>query len=95
MTLKCSLKIFNADLQDFEKEGIVRREVFAEVPRKVEYSLTVYGKTLIPVIMTRRQWGEKRLLDCPELMKDNERLQQFMEQIKATEDLSSIGRFGE
>jgi DNA-binding HxlR family transcriptional regulator len=79
MTLKCSLKIFNADLQDFEKEGIVRREVFAEVPRKVEYSLTVYGKTLIPVIMTRRQWGEKRLLDCPELMKDNERLQQFME----------------
>jgi hypothetical protein len=45
--------------------------------------------------MTRRQWGEKRLLDCPELMKDNERLQQFMEQIKATEDLSSIGRFGE
>jgi len=95
MTLKCSLKIFNADLQDFEKEGIVRREVFAEVPRKVEYSLTVYGKTLIPVIMTRRQWGEKRLLDCPELMKDNERLQQFMEQIKATEDFSSIGRFGE
>jgi DNA-binding HxlR family transcriptional regulator len=95
MMPKCSLKIFNADLQDLEKERIVRREVCAGVPRKVEYSLTDYGKTLIPVIMTRRQWGVKRLLDCPELMKDNERLQQFMEQIKATEDLLSIGRFGE
>jgi DNA-binding HxlR family transcriptional regulator len=34
MTLKCSLKIFNADLQDFEKEGIVRREVFARYHAK-------------------------------------------------------------
>jgi DNA-binding HxlR family transcriptional regulator len=82
---RCSLKIFNADLKDLEKEGIVRREVFAAVPPKVEYSLTDYGKTLIPVIMVLRQWGVKRLLDFPELMKDNAQLQQFMKQIIETE----------
>ena len=75
-------------LKDLEKEGIVRREVFAEVPPKVEYSLTAYGKTLIPVIITLRQWGVKRLLDFPELMKDNEELQHFMKVIAETENLS-------
>ena len=44
--------------------------------------------------MTLRQWGVKRFLDFPELMKGNERLQHFIEQIKATEDLSSVGIFG-
>ncbi len=91
MMPKCSLKIFNADLKDLEKEGIVHREVFAAVPPKVEYSLTDYGKTLIPVIMVLRQWGVKRLLDFPELMKDNEELLHFMKVITETEDLS----FGE
>lgn len=88
MMPKCSLKIFNADLKDLEKEGIVHKEVFAAVPPKVEYSLTNYGKTLIPVILTLRQWGVKRLLDFPELMKDNEELQHFMKVITETEGLS-------
>jgi DNA-binding HxlR family transcriptional regulator len=87
---KCSLKIFNADLKELEKEGVIKREVFAEVPPKVEYSLTDYGKTLLPVIMVLRQWGVKRLLEFPELMKDNEELQHFMKVISETEDLSFL-----
>jgi DNA-binding HxlR family transcriptional regulator len=90
---KCSLKIFNADLKDLEKDGIVKRVVFAEVPPKVEYSLTDYGRTLIPVIIILRQWGIKRLLENPELMSENEELQRFLNQITENEDLSFLEKF--
>jgi DNA-binding HxlR family transcriptional regulator len=90
---RCSLKIFNADLKDLEQEGVINRKVFAEVPPKVEYSLTDYGKTLLPVIMVLRQWCAKRLLDFPELMKDNEELQHFMKVSTKTEDLSFLSDF--
>ena len=90
---KCSLKIFNSDLKDLEKEGIVKREVFAEVPPKVEYSLTEYGKSLLPVIITLREWGVKRLMENPDLMESNEELKYFMQIITSTEDLSFLDKF--
>ena len=90
---KCSLKIFNSDLKDLEKDGIVKREVFAEVPPKVEYSLTEYGKSLLPVIITLREWGVKRLMENPELMESNEELKYFMQVITSTEDLSFLDKF--
>lgn len=90
---KCSLKIFNSDLKDLEKDGIVKREVFAEVPSKVEYSLTGYGKSLLPVIFILREWGVKRLMENPELMESNEELKYFMQVITSTEDLSFLDKF--
>lgn len=44
-------------LRELEADGIVRREVFAEVPPKVEYSLTVKGQSLRPAIEALRAWG--------------------------------------
>ena len=90
---KCSLKILNSDLKDLEKDGIVKREVFAEVPPKVEYSLTEYGKSLLPVITTLREWGVKRLMENPDLMESNEELKYFMQVITSTEDLSFLDKF--
>ena len=90
---KCSLKIFNSDLKDLEKDGIVKREVFAEVPPKVEYSLTDYGKSLLPVIFTLREWGIKRLMEHPDLIESNEELKYFMQIITSTEDLSFLEKF--
>lgn len=90
---KCSLKIFNSDLKDLEKDGILKREVFAVVPPKVEYSLTDYGKSLLPVIIMLREWGVKRLIEQPELMENNEELQYFMKVITSTEDLSFLSKF--
>lgn len=90
---KCSLKIFNSDLKDLEKDGILKREVFAEVPPKVEYSLTEYGKSLLPVIIILREWGVKRLMENPELMESNEELKYFMQVITTTEDLSFLEKF--
>ncbi|NDV24742.1 helix-turn-helix domain-containing protein [Desulfovibrio sp. JC022] len=46
-------------LRELEKEGIVNRKVYAQVPPKVEYSVTEYGETLRPLIMMMRDWGQK------------------------------------
>lgn len=90
---KCSLKVFNADLKDLEKDGIVKREVFAEVPPRVEYSLTENGKSLLPVIFILREWGVKRLIENPGLMSDNLDLQNFIHEITATEKLTFLDKF--
>ncbi len=45
-------------LRQLETDGLISREVFAEVPPKVVYSLTDFGRTLAPVIESMRVWGE-------------------------------------
>ncbi len=51
-------------LRELEEHGVVHREVYAEVPPKVEYSLTPYGRTLRPITEIMCAWGknhQKRL----------------------------------
>lgn len=45
-------------LRELERDGIVHREVYKQVPPKVEYSLTEFGKTLEPIILSMKAWGE-------------------------------------
>lgn len=45
-------------LRELERDGIIHREVYKEVPPRVEYSLTDFGRTLEPVIMAMKAWGE-------------------------------------
>ncbi|KQX68340.1 winged helix-turn-helix transcriptional regulator [Paenibacillus sp. Root444D2] len=45
-------------LRELERDGIIHREVYKEVPPKVEYSLTDFGKTLVPIIISMKEWGE-------------------------------------
>ncbi|MGG1949200.1 helix-turn-helix domain-containing protein [Trinickia sp. NRRL B-1857] len=45
-------------LRELELDGIVTREVFAEVPPRVEYSLTEFGRTLAPVLEAMKKWGD-------------------------------------
>jgi len=40
-----------------EEDGLIKRKVFAEVPLRVEYSLTDFGKSLIPVLDAIAKWG--------------------------------------
>jgi len=44
-------------LRTMEQQGIVHREVYAQIPPRVEYSLTPLGQTLRPVIESLREWG--------------------------------------
>jgi DNA-binding HxlR family transcriptional regulator len=48
-------------LRALEEEGIVERQTFAEVPPRVEYSLTPKGEALIPIIDGMRNYGERWL----------------------------------
>ena len=53
-----SQKVLTANLRSLEEKGIIEREVFPEVPPRVEYRLTDLGKTLDPIIKSMHDWGE-------------------------------------
>lgn len=53
-----SQKVLTQHLRIMEETGLVNRKVFAEVPPKVEYSLTETGKSLKPIHDAMWQWGE-------------------------------------
>ena len=53
-----SQKVLTAQLRAMEESGLVHREVYAEVPPKVEYSLTELGRSLKPILDSMRVWGE-------------------------------------
>ncbi len=54
-----SQKVLTAQLRDMEKNGLVHREVYAQVPPRVEYSLTELGFSLKPILDVLWTWGEK------------------------------------
>jgi len=61
-----SRRVLNIQLKELEDHELVTRKIYPVVPPKVEYSLTDFGKTLIPVIATLGQWSddhEERLRD--------------------------------
>ncbi len=52
-------KMLTQQLREMERDGVVARKVYREVPPKVEYSLTPYGQTLRPVLYELCKWGAK------------------------------------
>ena len=53
-----SQKVLTANLRSLEEKRIIEREVFPEVPPRVEYRLTDLGKTLDPIIKSVHDWGK-------------------------------------
>lgn len=54
-------KMLTQQLRELEEDGFVHRKVYAEVPPKVEYTLTQRGLEAIPIIENLRNWGLKRM----------------------------------
>ncbi len=50
-------KMLTQELRQMEADGLVHREVYAQVPPKVEYSLTPLGRSLRPVVEAMAEWG--------------------------------------
>jgi DNA-binding HxlR family transcriptional regulator len=58
-------KTVTKHLRDLERYGVVTRQVFPEVPPRVEYALTERGEALVPIIESMLEWGG-RYLPVPE-----------------------------
>ena len=56
---EASRKVATAQLRDLEREGVISRISFGSRWEKVEYSLTAYGRTLVPVLTLMADWGMK------------------------------------
>ncbi|MEY8442591.1 helix-turn-helix domain-containing protein [Lactobacillaceae bacterium 24-114] len=54
-----SKRLLALQLKDLEKNNLIKKKVLSTVPLKTEYSLTNAGKTLVPIITSLNQWGNK------------------------------------
>lgn len=61
-----SQKVLTAQLRAMEESGLVHREIYAEVPPRVEYSLTELGRSLKPILDSMWTWGEDYKKQCEE-----------------------------
>ena len=57
-----SRKVLAEQLKELEKDGLILRQQFNEIPPRVEYSLSDLGKSLSPVFDEMADWGRKHLL---------------------------------
>jgi DNA-binding HxlR family transcriptional regulator len=56
-------KMLTQTLRELEEDDLILREVFYEVPPRVEYSLTDTGKELVPFIIHLNAWGKKQMAE--------------------------------
>jgi DNA-binding HxlR family transcriptional regulator len=52
-------RMLTLQLRELEEDGIVHREIYKEIPPRVEYSLTEFGKTLKPILIAMLTWGDQ------------------------------------
>ena len=53
-------------LRELEADGFLHREIYQEIPPRVEYSLTEFGQSFVPVLEEMLSWSEKQL--CPDFV---------------------------
>lgn len=54
-------KMLTTQLRELEEQDIIQRKVYAEVPPKVEYSVTAYGRGLYNILQQMHEWGAAHL----------------------------------
>ncbi|WP_029913562.1 winged helix-turn-helix transcriptional regulator [Pelobacter seleniigenes] len=62
---KITQKMLTQQLRELERDGLIHRQVYAEVPPRVEYSLTELGESVVPILQLMCQWGKDFLQTSP------------------------------
>ena len=57
----CTQRMLTNQLRELEADGLINRVVYAQVPPKVEYSLSDRGRTFIPILLSLSAWGEANM----------------------------------
>ena len=65
-----SKKMLTAELRELEYHDIVHREIHRQIPPKVEYWITEYGTSLMPVVQAMNEWSAKHVEHLRELYGD-------------------------
>ena len=68
-----SQTMLTSQLRELEEEGIISRKIYAEMPPRVEYTLTEFGLSLGPIIQTMADWGIKHRLNKETLGNENKK----------------------
>lgn len=63
---KITQKMLTQQLRELEADGMVHRQVYAEVPPRVEYSLTERGRSVVPILEQMCRWGKTYLAEGAE-----------------------------
>ncbi|MEM7343963.1 MAG: helix-turn-helix domain-containing protein [Chloroflexota bacterium] len=56
-----SKQMLTKQLRELEADGILKRTIYAEIPPRVEYSITPYGQTLMPIVDAMSEWGREQM----------------------------------
>ncbi|MBC8792458.1 MAG: transcriptional regulator [Tagaea sp. CACIAM 22H2] len=56
-----SPRILTNQLRELEEDGLILRKVYAQVPPKVEYSLSPLGESMAPILRALKQWGDANI----------------------------------
>lgn len=63
MTPGISSRMLTQTLRQLERDGLVEREVFAEIPPRVEYQVTPLGQSLVPVVLALAEWASEHTVE--------------------------------
>lgn len=61
MIPEATTKMFTQQLRELEADGLVERKVYPVIPPRVEYSLTTFGRSVLPVLEAMNEWGASYL----------------------------------
>ena len=63
-----SRRVLNVQLNEMERHGLIGKTVYSQLPPKVEYYLTDFGRTLLPIVEAMTQWGETHRAQLEQLL---------------------------